>query len=277
MKKNRCFFSSFGLKLIAAITMTIDHVGAIILDALYGHQSQIYLIFRMIGRIAFPLFAFTLVESIFYTRSRKKYLFRLGLCATFISVFNFVLTLFNEDLGIANIFIDLFLNALIICLLEQKNKKKLWAIFPITISILAIIFHENIPTYLCLSYSYYGTAIIMGFYIALYLAKKYYSFLAKRYSVSIDQMEDIISQRKVTNIVAISIFLVINFVCWIITKFFPTIDTVYMSLQIYAIFSVFFIYFYNGKKGYSSKYIKYGFYLYYFLHVGIIALIFYLI
>lgn len=277
MKKNRSFFSSFGLKLIAAITMTIDHVGAIILDALYGSQNEVYLIFRMVGRIAFPLFAFTLVESIFYTRSRKKYLFRLGLCAALISAFSFVLVLFNEDLGITNIFIDLFLNALIICLLEQKNKKKLWAIIPIAISILAIIFHDNIPTYLRLSYGYYGTAIIMGFHIAPYFAKKYYSFLAKRYDVSIEQMEDIIPQRKVTNVVAISIFLIINFGCWIIAKFFPTIDTVYMSLQIYAIFSAFFIYFYNGKKGYSSKYVKYGFYLYYFLHVGIIALIFYFI
>ncbi len=277
MKKNRSFFNSFILKLIAATAMTIDHIGVVILDALYGNQSQIYLIFRIIGRISFPLFAFALVESIFHTHSRKKYLCRLGLCAILISTFSFILTLFNENLGISNVFIDLFLNALIVCLLDQKNKKKLWAIIPITISVLAIVFHNYIPTYLRMSYGCYGIAIIIGFYLTPYLAKKYYSFLAKRYDVTTNQMEDIIPQRKVTNIVAITVFLIINFVCWIIAKIIPTIDTIHMSIQIYAIFSAFFIYFYNGEKGYSSKYVKYGFYLYYFLHVGIIALIFYLI
>lgn len=43
------------LKIIAAITMTIDHIGAI----LFPH----ILILRIIGRIAFPIFAFMIAEG----------------------------------------------------------------------------------------------------------------------------------------------------------------------------------------------------------------------
>ena len=61
--------SQEGLKLIACITMLIDHIGAIFfpdLDSL-----------RIIGRIAFPIYCFLLVEGAHYTRNPKKYACRL--------------------------------------------------------------------------------------------------------------------------------------------------------------------------------------------------------
>ena len=54
------------LKLIALITMTIDHVGMMLFPRVR--------VLRAIGRIAFPIFAYMIAEGCRYTRNRRKYL-----------------------------------------------------------------------------------------------------------------------------------------------------------------------------------------------------------
>lgn len=61
--------SSFGLKLIAILTMTIDHMGFILFpQALW---------MRGIGRLAFPVFCFTLTEGFRHTHDLKRYMQRM--------------------------------------------------------------------------------------------------------------------------------------------------------------------------------------------------------
>lgn len=60
-----CKLSGNALKIIAAITMFIDHMGLM----LFPND----LIFRYIGRLAFPIFAFMIAEGCKYTRSRLRY------------------------------------------------------------------------------------------------------------------------------------------------------------------------------------------------------------
>ena len=63
------------LKLIALIAMTCDHVGLQLLPQ--------FPILRIIGRIAFPIFAWMIAEGCQYTHNRKKYLLAMwGLAAT---------------------------------------------------------------------------------------------------------------------------------------------------------------------------------------------------
>ena len=86
------------LKWIAILTMLIDHMAAALLDPLvyggyygkmhglfFGSASQStfiwYMIGRFIGRLAFPIFCFLLVEGITHTRDIKKYGARLALFA----------------------------------------------------------------------------------------------------------------------------------------------------------------------------------------------------
>lgn len=120
------------LKLIAVITMIIDHTAAGVLGryliingirsldinnvaainqwmdqnaALYGT----YNIMRMIGRIAFPIYCFLLVQGFEYTRNRMKYAARLLLFAA-VSELPFDL-LFNGkilEFGYQNVFFTLF-------------------------------------------------------------------------------------------------------------------------------------------------------------------------
>ena len=70
------------LKIIAAITMLIDHVGIILLPELAA--------FRIIGRISFPIYAYMIAEGCHYTRNKLRYfagIFLLGVvCQTVYSL-----------------------------------------------------------------------------------------------------------------------------------------------------------------------------------------------
>ena len=61
------------LKIIAIIAMTMDHVAS----AFFTNGSAIWLIFRIIGRITFPLMAYMLADGFTYTHDLKKYITRL--------------------------------------------------------------------------------------------------------------------------------------------------------------------------------------------------------
>ena len=68
-------FSGAQLKYIAFISMLIDHVNnALITPMLDGSGFLLYLsnIFSILGRIAFPIFVFFIVEGFYKTKNRKK-------------------------------------------------------------------------------------------------------------------------------------------------------------------------------------------------------------
>ena len=72
------------LKIIAITTMLMDHTGAAVVRALtrrdyifsdlaiLKQMNQLYTVMRGIGRIAFPIFCFLLVEGFMHTRDVKK-------------------------------------------------------------------------------------------------------------------------------------------------------------------------------------------------------------
>lgn len=62
------------LKWIAVVTMIIDHFAVAVYPQLSGYEYNIYYILRKIGRIAFPIYCFLLVEGFFHTRNTVKYL-----------------------------------------------------------------------------------------------------------------------------------------------------------------------------------------------------------
>ena len=62
---NWAFMSSFILKIIALLTMTVDHVGAL-LQMNVGMNYLPAIIMRYIGRIALPLFCFMIAEGVIH-------------------------------------------------------------------------------------------------------------------------------------------------------------------------------------------------------------------
>lgn len=75
------------IKLVAIITMLIDHIGAFIIESLMqmvDYESSTYTvldltdqIMRSIGRLAFPIFAFFIAVGFTHTRNKWKYFSRL--------------------------------------------------------------------------------------------------------------------------------------------------------------------------------------------------------
>ena len=61
------------LKLIAILCMAVDHAGTVFFPG--------YPIFRWIGRLAFPIFAYCLTVGLLYTHDIRRYLGRLAIFA----------------------------------------------------------------------------------------------------------------------------------------------------------------------------------------------------
>ena len=115
------FLDNFALKMIAIITMTIDHIGYIFVP----RGTTMYTAFRGIGRIAFPIFCFLIVEGFHHTQSPVNYLIRLSLFAL-ISEIPFDLAFFNInfDWTHQNVFFTLAIGlACLFCLEEAKTKR----------------------------------------------------------------------------------------------------------------------------------------------------------
>ncbi|UCE44129.1 MAG: hypothetical protein JSV57_01155, partial [Candidatus Bathyarchaeota archaeon] len=100
------------LKWSAIITMTIDHAGAVL--------YQEHLLFRYIGRLSFPLFAYLLILGLETTRSVKNYFTRLFLFAL-ISQVPFYLAMGVKPWEYLNIFFTLSSGVLFIELHKRGN------------------------------------------------------------------------------------------------------------------------------------------------------------
>jgi hypothetical protein len=95
--------SQEGLKLIACITMLLDHIGVVIVmncveNATGANKSallDLYEMLRMVGRLTFPIYCFLLVEGSFYTRNSKRYGMRL-LIVALLSEIPYDLVLYGE-------------------------------------------------------------------------------------------------------------------------------------------------------------------------------------
>ena len=61
--------SQESLKLLACVTMLLDHIGVIFFPGS---------VLRIIGRVSFPIFCFLLAEGFFHTRNKRRYAIRLA-------------------------------------------------------------------------------------------------------------------------------------------------------------------------------------------------------
>ncbi|MBQ9984244.1 MAG: hypothetical protein IJP29_06600 [Lachnospiraceae bacterium] len=144
------FMNSFTLKMIAIITMVIDHVGYIIFPELT--------ILRYIGRVSFPIFCFLIVEGFFHTRSHLNYLIRLIVFAL-LSEVPFDLAFHNTPFywESQNVFVTLALGLFAIFCLEELNNRKIFILPLILIGVFALLSHCD--------YGIGGVLLICIFYL----------------------------------------------------------------------------------------------------------------
>jgi hypothetical protein len=112
-------FTSSGLKLLAIASMLADHIGAI----LPVPPPYVYAL-RCAGRLAFPIFAFVLVEGCRHTRSLRAYALRLALFALVSEIpFNLLYSYHVFDPEGQNIFFTLLIGLLTIFAADSIDKR----------------------------------------------------------------------------------------------------------------------------------------------------------
>lgn len=106
--------NTFTLKLIAILSMTIDHIGYLLFPKV--------ILLRIVGRIAFPIFAYLIAEGFVHTGDVKKYLLRLGIFAILSEIpYDLVISGNVLDLEQQNIFFTLFAGLLAISLVSKTK------------------------------------------------------------------------------------------------------------------------------------------------------------
>ncbi len=127
------FIDGGTLKIIAALIMLIDHIGASVLlflpkiieipEEYYALWRSTYIISRNIGRSAFIIFCFFIVEGFFHTHDRVKYAMRLFLFAL-ISQYPFELAVFRDyRWQHTNVFFTLLFGLFAIWGMEEAKKR----------------------------------------------------------------------------------------------------------------------------------------------------------
>ncbi|MCX6649976.1 MAG: TraX family protein [Candidatus Bathyarchaeota archaeon] len=130
------------LKWVAVATMTVDHVGLILFPD--------YLALRIIGRIAFPLFAYLLVLGMRSTHNLRGYFNRLIFFA-FLSQVPYSLANGIEPWVKLNIFFTLILGLIMVYLIERSSVA---FVIPLIVSVVVPV-----------DYGVYGTATVLLLYL----------------------------------------------------------------------------------------------------------------
>ncbi|MGN0157289.1 MAG: TraX family protein [Lachnospiraceae bacterium] len=162
--------SSDALKVIAMLTMLIDHIGAAVLERGLLEQGNriLYadLVMRGIGRISFPIFCFLLTEGFVYTHSRKKYIGNMGLFA--------ILSEIPFDLAFCgkftwekqNVYLTLFIGLFTLYVIDEIGHMgtSLWE--TAILMIFAVISGACVAQELHADYGAFGVILIVCFYLA---------------------------------------------------------------------------------------------------------------
>lgn len=150
------FLDGTTLKLLAMISMIFDHVG----DNFFPGQTWM----RIIGRIAMPVFAFCLAEGFAHTRSRGKYLMRMGLFAL-ISEVPFDLTVSGKVLEFShqNIMFTFLWALLGLACFEKLTEKKTRA--GAAAGAFLLIAFTGASLLLGFDYNMLGTGLVFIFYL----------------------------------------------------------------------------------------------------------------
>ena len=171
--KNLQFLSGADLKLIAIISMLADHVNkALIYPYLVSNHGVLAFIsdaFDIIGRIAFPLFCFMLVEGYFKTRNRKNYLLNLLLFGVISEIpFDMFTTASFFNMNWNNVMFSLALVLVTVWIIDtlkgkmQKRSKALWYLVSVVIVLVMCIVSMS------LSLDYEHHAILIGYFFYLF-------------------------------------------------------------------------------------------------------------
>lgn len=158
MKNNLVLYrilSGSALKVIAVVSMTIDHIAYYILDQQMGlGNTWYYEVMRCVGRLAFPIFAFLIIEGYHHTRHVGKYMLAL-LVTAIVAEIPWQL-LGNE--GSHNVVFTLLLGLVTIFLVDHIHDAP-W------LMLMETALFSAIATMLNTDYTWHGICLMAVFYL----------------------------------------------------------------------------------------------------------------
>ena len=238
------------LKLIAYLSMLIDHTAvSLYITGRMRDMMTLYRVMRGIGRIAFPIFCFQLVQGAMYTKNKAKYLLRLLIFAV-ISEVPFDLALFGRlyKPDYQNVFFTLLLGLVCVYTIQWGSRlpgKKVWLGWGAALSVTGAA--GALAEYVVLSdYGWAGVFMIaiMGILAAplprirmLVRSEYFFQMFISAFGIA---------------------------ACILLTN----------HLESFALLALIPIYFYNGVQGIASRRVRLLLYAFYPLHLMILGLVF---
>lgn len=245
MTQSKSFAPSHGitgstLKIIAILSMLLDHIGASLLMPVLArtasslgvtdwsmggliaacpHIAVPYYALRYIGRIAFPIFCFLLVEGFLHTKNLAKYCLRLAVFAL-LSEVPFDLAFHRTPFYMAsqNVFFTLLIGLLVISLHHYCSER----------------FAKNFVIRLFLP--------LLGLIAGMLLAEKLSTDYGYIGVIAIDILYQLRSKKVLAGLLCSAVLFLSA------------------SIELAAVLFVPLIWRYNGKRGLSLKYVFYAFY-----------------
>lgn len=151
--------TGFVLKIIAVLTMVLDHIK-------YAIPATDVFLTQYFGRISFPIFAFLITEGYIHTRSRKKYIKRLLVFAIISQVPFMLFRSLVADKLMLNIIVTFLLGILGIEIFDYfKKNTEINNIFKNMIVIIDFLAIAILGSYISVDYSWFGIVTVWCFYI----------------------------------------------------------------------------------------------------------------
>jgi len=230
MEKTRKGLPQEVLKIIACITMFIDHFGAtIVLKLPVPYMAELYYACRIIGRIAFPIYCYLLCEGMRHTRNAGKYILRLAIGILLAELpFDF---LFEGGVTweYQNVMVTLTLGAVMLLCMQKTQKKLLKLLLILPFAVLAELAKSD--------YGGWGIAMIAVFALFEKLPL---------------QIVGIILVNLLMNSVAVPVF------------------GIGIPIQLFAALAMVPISLYSNRKLTGNRVLQWGFYLFYPVHILIL-------
>lgn len=235
-------FSSCMLHIIAMTCMLSDHMWA----TLFPYVD----ILTCIGRIAFPIFAFMIVEGFYHTSNFRRYLCRMLIFAVISEVpFDLVsgdsvLYLFHQ-----NVLWTFLIGLLLIALIHKVRKTgKVWLWIPVAIVVTLVGYVIGTITMV----DFYGAGVVMVIMFYLFRGKEPWKLIAQLVCMYYINAQ------------------LLSGYCYTFSIAGHNFE---FPQQAFALIALPVIWLYNGKLGYHKKWFKYFCYAFYPGHLLVLYII----
>lgn len=150
------------LKWIAVAAMVLDHIGYVFMTRM---PYPLYLTLRCVGRTAFPVFCFCLVEGFFHTGNFRKYLTRIGIFALLSEVpFDLMTQKAFVDFSGSNVLVTFLIGLSVLKVCETVKERYAGRNIRTALWVLTVALGMGIAYFVRSDYSWQGILVVACMY-----------------------------------------------------------------------------------------------------------------